>query len=88
MTDTVIDPFVAHLDDLQTRRNLSDAELTLLIGLPSLEYISKIRCGEKIVPTNVKFKVWSLLGRTWNRDDMLVLLPEKFRATLNAIDPK
>lgn len=78
----MIDPFISHLDDLKERRDLSDAELADIVGLPNRQYLSKIRRGEKDIPIEVKLQVWNLLGYAWTRDAVLALLPERFRDRL------
>jgi len=84
----MIDPFISHLDDLKERRDLSDAELADIVGLPNRQYLSKIRRGEKDIPTEVKLQVWNLLGYAWTRDAALALLPERFRERLKVADNK
>ena len=69
----MIDPFISHLDDLKERRDLSDAELADIVGLPNRQYLSKIRRGEKDIPTEVKLQVWNPVSYTHLRAHETVL---------------
>jgi transcriptional regulator with XRE-family HTH domain len=78
--------FIEKLDLLKRKRQWTDAELALQIGLSNPQHLTKIRTGERPIPFEVKIRAWDLLGYAMSRDVLLGLLPEKFSSRIVEAD--
>lgn len=78
--------FIEKLDLLKSKRQWSDAELAMQIGLADRQHLAKIRVGERPIPFEVKLRVWDLLGYAITRDFVFGLLPEKFASRIIEAD--